>query len=95
MKHSLAHTSLGKAYAWGWGGYGQLGNGRFNNVCEPQLIDAESVVQVQAAYKTSLLLLDHKSVLWCGSNNTISYQSTFTVFKIQAKVCISFIYLFT
>jgi alpha-tubulin suppressor-like RCC1 family protein len=46
--HSLAISSENRAYAWGQGKFGALGNGRSENQYEPQLIANLSIADASA-----------------------------------------------
>jgi hypothetical protein len=47
--HSLAISSNGSLFTWGWGLFGQLGNGRIEDVYIPQLVEYfKEIVIVQA-----------------------------------------------
>lgn len=75
--HVIAKSSLGKVYTWGWGERGQLGHGRFVNEMAPRIVNFNQVIktkvmQVQAGYKCSIVLLENKRILWWGSNGSIS-----------------------
>jgi myosin-5 len=37
-KHTIAKSSLGKMYVWGWGGRGQLGLGHLDSEMSPRLL---------------------------------------------------------
>jgi len=41
FRHSVARSTLGKVYTWGWNGHGQLGNGNFDSELSPRLITIE------------------------------------------------------
>jgi myosin-5 len=75
FNHCIAKTSLGKVYLWGWGEHGQLGNDQFTDLLSPSHLrtDFGVVTQVFASFKSTLLLIENKHILWCGSNGTISY----------------------
>ncbi|XP_023343350.1 uncharacterized protein LOC111712841 [Eurytemora carolleeae] len=63
--HSLALDSSGLVYSWGWGVHGQLGNGHFDDVEEPQVVHRLSklvVVQVAAGYAHSLCLTENGEI---------------------------------
>jgi len=70
--HSIARTTSGKLFAWGWGRAGQLGQGNRNSSFEPLLVtglpSAPPVKQVSCgAYHSVALLEDGQLFAW-GSN---------------------------
>lgn len=63
-RHSLAVTNTGDAYTWGWGFYGQLGNGNTSNSYSPSVIQVFKrkglrVRDVAAGYRHSFAVVDH------------------------------------
>lgn len=83
FKHVIAKTSLHKLYTWGWGEYGQLATGNFTDVLKPQNIDVSpAVTDICACMKSTIILIENSNILWCGTNETISYQNTMTKLKI-------------
>jgi alpha-tubulin suppressor-like RCC1 family protein len=50
-RHSVALTKSGKAFSWGFGKFGQLGNGVFESVSSPkEMVTSEKVVDVAAGW---------------------------------------------
>lgn len=45
-RHTLALCASGKAFAWGWGAFGQLGGGRFEGARRPQAVAVPPGAQV-------------------------------------------------
>lgn len=41
FRHSIARSTLGKVYTWGWNKYGQLGHGDFDSELSPRLLKLE------------------------------------------------------
>ncbi len=79
-KHVICKTSLGKVYSWGWGSKGQLGHGSLNSELSPKLLNISQsmksrIIQVQAGYRSSLILSDDKKVYWFGTAGGINQQS--------------------
>ena len=91
-KHVICKSSLGKAYTWGWGSKGQLGNGSFQDQLSPKLLSFSNpdmlgkILQVQAGFKHSVMLLENKKVFWCGSNATIDNECLPIEINLSQKV---------
>ncbi|MCX6873797.1 MAG: hypothetical protein NTW21_08310 [Verrucomicrobia bacterium] len=74
--HSLALTSDGRAFAWGSGSSGQLGNGATTNGLVPVPVNTagalagKALVSVAAGYSHSLALTSEGRVLAWGSNSS-------------------------
>jgi uncharacterized repeat protein (TIGR02543 family) len=74
--HSLAVTSQGRVYAWGWNGSGQLGDGTNTNRNTPTLINVpnlqsgETIAQVTAGYFHSLAVTTQGRVYAWGLNGS-------------------------
>lgn len=76
--HTLARTSSGTVYAWGFNGQGQLGNGLVNSVTHTsspvQVLDSTGnnpltgITQLAAGYHNSLVLTNTGTVLSWGRN---------------------------
>jgi alpha-tubulin suppressor-like RCC1 family protein len=72
--HSLAVTTQGRVYAWGWNGYGQLGDGTYNDRLTPTLINVpnlqsgETIAQVTAGSVHSLAVTTQGRVYAWGYN---------------------------
>ena len=70
--HSLALTSSGQVLAWGWNGYGQLGNGATTNSSTPVAVSLPSgttVTAIAGGGFHSLALTSTGQVLAWGDNN--------------------------
>lgn len=60
-RHTLALCASGKAYAWGWGAFGQLGGGSFASARTPQAVavpQGAKVADVAAGWWHSLILVE-------------------------------------
>ena len=67
--HSMALTSTGKVYTWGWGIHGQLGHGTCDNEYYPRLLEFPlSTTQIAAGHAHSLILCGPKLLFGFGSN---------------------------
>ena len=69
--HSLAITSTDAVYAWGYSGYGQLGDGTTTSRSTPTLVTAlsgQTVTAVAAGYAHSLALTSTGAVYAWGNN---------------------------
>lgn len=69
--HSLAVTEDGKVYAWGYNGWGQLGNGTIGDVAtpQPQFVNIPGrVAGVSGGYLHSLALTENGKVYAWGGN---------------------------
>ena len=65
-RHTVAKSSLGKVYTWGWGNSGQLGHGVFDSELSPRYVNLErytkhkeKVIQIAAGYSHTLIMLDN------------------------------------
>ena len=68
--HSLALLSTGKVMAWGYNGYGQLGNGTNTNSDVPVLVHhLKGATAIAAGGEHSLALLSNGTVVAWGENN--------------------------
>lgn len=91
--HAIAKSSLAKVYTWGWGEKGQLGHGRFVNELAPKLVVLNQamktkVMQVQAGFKCSMVLLENKKIFWWGTNGSIAQVNTPKELNLASKVII-------
>lgn len=67
--HSLALDNLGRVWAWGQNGYGQLGDGTVDATSEPVLIKGlDNVVSISAGALHSLALKSDGTVWGWGNN---------------------------
>ncbi|KAL3269950.1 hypothetical protein HHI36_009006 [Cryptolaemus montrouzieri] len=67
--HSMALTSDGKVYTWGWGIHGQLGHGGCSNESHPRRLNfSKKVKQVTAGHAHSLILTLDGELFGFGSN---------------------------
>lgn len=69
--HSLALTSTGRVFSWGWGVHGQLGHGSVENQPVPIMLSAfegQVVNAVGGGHAHSLFLLSSGQVFACGSS---------------------------
>lgn len=58
-RHTLVLTASGKAFAFGWGAFGQLGTGRFESARTPQAVAAPGkVVDLAAGWWHSLVVTE-------------------------------------
>ncbi len=68
--HSLALTSDGKVWSWGWNYYGQLGNGTTTNSTRPvQVSSVTGITAIAAGYYHSLALASNGNVFAWGYNS--------------------------
>ncbi|XP_026683718.1 uncharacterized protein LOC103515133 [Diaphorina citri] len=68
--HSLAITSQGKLYTWGWGVHGQLGLNTVEDMSEPQLVKAlehEVIISAKGGHAHSIALTKAGRVWAFGS----------------------------
>ncbi|XP_052121227.1 uncharacterized protein LOC113205965 [Frankliniella occidentalis] len=69
--HSLALTSTGRVFTWGWGVHGQLGHGSVENYSFPSAVHAfegQVVSAIGGGHAHSLFLLSSGQVFGCGSS---------------------------
>ncbi len=78
-RHTIAKSSLGKVYTWGWGAKGQLGLGHVDSEIAPRLLQIdkcghkERVVQIAAGFSHSVIMLDgSRDLIWFGTNGHLS-----------------------
>lgn len=84
--HSLALTSSGKVYSWGWGIHGQLGHCCCDNEVYPRLLNfTEPVKQVSAGHAHSLILTCEGKLYGFGSNLFFQLDGN----QIEANKCTS------
>jgi len=91
FRHVIAKSSLGKVFTWGWGEKGQLGHGKFLNELSPRIVAFHSVIktkvlQIQAGFKCSLVLLENKKILWWGTNGSINQVNVPKEINLASKV---------
>src|SRR5450759_4373963 len=75
-QHSLALTSTGQVLAWGYNGYGELGNGSIfqsNTPVAVSLPSGTTVTAIAGGFFHSLALTSAGQVLAWGSNFPVSY----------------------
>ena len=71
-------SSTKKVYTMGNGKKGQLGHGSLSSEQNPRMIKFTDSfktffpVQVSASFNSSIILFNHKKILWFGTNGTIS-----------------------
>lgn len=65
--HSVALTSTGRVYTWGWGIHGQLGHGNYDNQYYPKLLEECPALQIAAGHAHTILVFED-FVAGCGSN---------------------------
>ena len=64
----------------GYGKKGQLGHGNFNNEETPKLVKFPDSLknyhplQITAGHSCSIILFNHKKIVWFGTNGTINTQ---------------------
>ena len=92
-KHVICKTSLGRAYTWGWGDKGQLGNNNFKNWCYPEQLDTSvfgvtksKVTQVQAGYRHSLLMNENRRIYWMGTNGSLFKNARLVEVDLTNKI---------
>ena len=90
FKHCVAKSVTGRAYTWGCGCKGQLGQDNYNNMSIPGLVKFENsfmkIFQVSAGFRCTFFLSDNRKVYSCGCNGTISMEKTPVLFDIVDKV---------
>ena len=76
----------------GNGKKGQLGHGSLASEDHPKIVKfSDSLktfhpLQISASFNSSIILFNHKKIVWFGSNGSISNQSTPTILDFKDKV---------
>ncbi|XP_031486010.1 ultraviolet-B receptor UVR8 isoform X2 [Nymphaea colorata] len=68
-RHTMALTSDGRLYGWGWNKFGQVGVGDFIDHCSPQEVkfpSEQKVVQVSCGWRHTLAITDKGNVFSWG-----------------------------
>ncbi|KAG0494376.1 hypothetical protein HPP92_005370 [Vanilla planifolia] len=68
-RHSMALTSDGRLFGWGWNKFGQLGVGDNVDHCSPVLVkfpDDQKVVQVSCGWRHTLAVTERRNVFSWG-----------------------------
>lgn len=79
FRHSIAKSTLGKVYTWGWNAHGQLGHGTFESELSPRQIHLEKgkmnrdkAIQIAAGYSHSVIMTEQsREILWFGTSGTL------------------------
>lgn len=81
FKHTVARSSLGKVFTWGWGGMGQLGHGGTECELSPRQLAGEceslmkkKVIQVSAGYSHTVVMTEGRKLFWCGTCGSLLGQ---------------------
>ncbi|XP_025416590.1 uncharacterized protein LOC112687852 isoform X2 [Sipha flava] len=70
--HSLAISTRGKLWTWGWGVYGQLGHGAIDDCEKPKLLkslESENIISAYGGYSHSIILTSKGKVFTFGSGS--------------------------
>lgn len=70
--HSIALTSDGRVFTWGWGVHGQLGHGSIENIFTPTVITSLlgiAIKQIAAGHAHTMILSSENIVYVFGCNN--------------------------
>ncbi|XP_078172079.1 regulator of chromosome condensation (RCC1) family protein [Carex rostrata] len=68
-RHTMALTSEGKLYGWGWNKFGQVGVGDNTDHCSPAQVnfpDNQNIVQVSCGWRHTIALTERKNVFSWG-----------------------------
>ncbi|XP_057972443.1 ultraviolet-B receptor UVR8 isoform X2 [Malania oleifera] len=81
-RHTMAVTSDGKLYGWGWNKFGQVGSGDNVDHCSPVQIkfpDEQKVVQVSCGWRHTLALTEKQNAFsWGrGTNGQLGHGESF------------------
>ena len=84
FRHSIARSTLGKVYTWGWNAHGQLGNGNFDSELSHRILPLEStkmkrekVIQIAAGYSHTVIMLEkNRELFWFGTSGSLQKQNT-------------------
>jgi len=67
--HIIGIKNDGSIYAWGFNGYGQIGDGTTNNIDTPTLINSDSWTKISAGIHHTLGLKNNTLYSWGRNNN--------------------------
>ena len=85
-EHSLLLTNKGKVYAWGYNGYGQLGDGTTSSKHIPTLVKLnKKAVDIAGDYQTSMAVTEYGFVYTWGSHSNGNSYSNLPVKQYLVK----------
>ncbi len=79
----------------GNGKKGQLGHGSLASEDHPKMVKFSDSfktfypLQISAGFDSSIILFNHKKIVWFGSNGSIKNQMSPTVLDLKEKVILS------
>eukprot|EP01126_Amoeba_proteus_P041083 TRINITY_DN4409_c0_g1_i2.p1 TRINITY_DN4409_c0_g1~~TRINITY_DN4409_c0_g1_i2.p1 ORF type:complete len:345 (+),score=72.81 TRINITY_DN4409_c0_g1_i2:571-1605(+) len=74
LKFSLALTTTGDVFSWGWGEYGKLGHGRGETLIFPQKIESLANIEAIACFRNHSLVVNGKGDVFgwgCGEGGRL------------------------
>ncbi len=87
FKHTVARSSLGKVFTWGWGGLGQLGHGGVDCELSPRQLEGtggkKKTIQVAAGYSHSVIMTEGRQLLWFGTCGALRSQLVPTKIRLE------------
>lgn len=91
FRHSIAKSTLGKVYTWGWNAHGQLGQGTFDSELSPRQIilergklNKDKAIQIAAGYSHSIIMTEeNRTLLWFGTSGALSKQTIPTAMPLS------------
>ncbi|CAI8619167.1 unnamed protein product [Vicia faba] len=80
-RHSMALTSSGQLFGWGWNKFGQIGIGNNFDCCSPMLVNfphAQNVVQISCGWRHTVAVTNRANVYsWGrGANGQLGHGDT-------------------
>jgi len=93
-RHSIARSTLGKVYTWGWNAHGQLGHGTYESELSPRQIflergkmNRDKAIQVAAGYSHSVIMTEaSRDILWFGTAGTLDKQASPVMMNLSEKL---------
>lgn len=90
-KHCVAKSNVGRAYTWGFGAKGQLGQNTLCNLTMPNQVcifdeNFVKIIQVSAGFRCTFFLTENRKIYACGCNGTISMERVPIQFDIIDKI---------